>query len=134
MSGPFQALLKASWEASEAQPTLGIVRGCWSTAVGAELAQHTRPVALTSSELHIDVRRGWHAELTRRAEQIRQQAQAQLPFELPPMTFHPSDAFAPVVHPTRVTGTAEDERAEQLPDETREIALRILWHIRQRSE
>lgn len=134
MTNPFRSLLQNAWNAADNQPTLAIVRGCWSVAVGEELAQHTRPAALTPTHLHVDVRRSWHGELTRRAEQIRLQAQSQMPFDLPPLLFHPSDDFAPATAVVQEQVTIQDDRVAPLPPDTRETALRILWHIRQRSE
>lgn len=124
------SFVKEVWAAEGRKPSLNLVRAVWETAVGPDLAQHTRPVALTRQSLIVEVRSSWKSELERRHDELRRLAARRLPFDLPAFEFVASDDFAGANAPSVGSGSVRDARAEHLPDDTKAIAERLLWHVR----
>ena len=135
MSSPFGDLLREAWETSGRTPTLSLYTTCWEVLVGAELAKHTRPTSLSGGRLRVEVRRSWAPEITLRVEELRDRMAPRLPFDAPILEIVASDAF-PVLASAKVSPPVipHDERAQNLPEGTRELAERILWHIRKETE
>lgn len=122
--------VKDVWEAENRKPSLNLVRSVWETAVGPDLALHTRPIALTRQALIVEVRTAWKPELERRREEVQRVASRRLPFELPSFEFVASDDFAGASASPSRSGSVSDLRTENLPEDTKAIAERLLWHVR----
>lgn len=135
MTSPFSEMMREAWSASGRQPTLSLFRECWTVLVGAEIAMHTRPVAWTQGALHVEVRASWRSELERRKKDIMNLMAPRLPFEPPPLLFIEGADFPTLSAPqTSRIEVPSDERTASLPEGTREVVDRILWHIRKESE